>query len=215
MPLDLRLYSESGAFNVVQMDQQWIDIETFTNGLEVTLLNTGNELDDLADYVGIQVLRGVQTYTFTDQANSDIVFPSAATWDELEFHFAFFPSETAALDVRTSSDGGSSFASSVNSYKISVNGGGYGPGSAIRLGTTVNPTSNTPIQGILRLYKRIPGIETFMHAQGTAGAAGAAGSAFDIKAFRADTANDVNAIRFLASAGTMTGRVAVMAVKYP
>jgi len=213
MPLDLRLYSESGAFNVVQMDQQWIDIETFTNGLEVTLLNTGNELDDLADYVGIQVLRGVQTYTFTAQANSDIVFPSAATWDELEFHFAFFPSETAALDVRTSSDGGSSFDSVPNAYRISVNGGAYSFSSAIRLGTTVNPAGEAPIQGILRLYKRITGTLTFMHAEGVAGAA--TGSAFDIKAFREDDANDVNAIRFLASAGTMTGRVAVMAVKYP
>lgn len=213
MPLDLRLYSESGAFNVVQMDQQWIDIETFTNSLEVTLLNTGNELDDLADYVGIQVLRGVQTYTFTAQANSDIVFPSAATWDELEFHFAFFPSETAALDVRTSSDGGSSFDSLPNSYRTSNNGDNWGISSQIRLGVTVNPAGNTPIQGILRLYKRITGLETFMHAEGTSGAG--TGAAFDIKAFRSDTANDVNAIRFLASAGTMTGRVAVMAVKYP
>src|SRR5690606_14320220 len=140
---------------VVQMDQQWIDIETFTNGLEVALLNTGNELDDLADYVGIQVLRGVQTYTFTAQANSDIVFPSAATWDELEFHFAFIPSETAALDVRTSSDGGSSFDSGVIDYRISVNGGNYSNSSAIRLGVAASPVSNPAIQGILRLYKRI------------------------------------------------------------
>lgn len=213
MPLDLRLYGVSGSFNTVQMDQQWIDIEDFVNGLEITTQNLDDSLDMLTDYVGIQVLRGVQTVTVSAQTDTDIVLPNAATWDELEFHFSMRPSETASLEVRASGDGGATFESSASSYFVSDEGTSFSSANAIVLGTTVNPATEGSMQGILRLYKRISGMETLITVSG-ASSRGVNG-AFDIRAYRTELGTDVNALRFYSSAGTMTGRIAVMAVKYP
>lgn len=213
MPLDLRTYAVSGSFNTTEMDQNWLDIQDFVNGLETAQTTLGNSLTALDTKVGTPVLFGVSTVNVVNEPSLDIVLPDAATWDELQFHvFLQNLANAEAIGMRFSYDGGASFISGSSAYAISLNGASPSTTNMITLGAN-NSDADWRNKGIVTLYKTAAAEEQYVDA--TFSSKRTVTGSRIVKGYCPTPAGQCNAVRFLASGGNITGQVCVMRVKFP
>lgn len=213
MPLDLRTYAVSGSFNTTEMDQNWLDIQGFVNGLETAQTTLGNSLTALDNKIGTPVLFGVSTLSVVNEANLDFILPDAATWDELQFHI-FLQNLTVAeaIGMRFSYDGGATFDSGANNYASSLNGAATSNANMVALGAN-NSSVGWRNKGIATLYKTMTDEEQYVDATFSSFRT-AAGSRI-VKGYRNSLTGPCNAVRFLATGGNITGRVSMLRVKFP
>lgn len=213
MPLDLRTYAVSGSFNTTEMDQNWLDIQDFVNGLETAQTALGNSLSALDTRVGTPVLFGVSTVNVVNEPNLDIVLPDAATWDELQFHIFLQNLKTSeAIGMRFSYDGGATFISALSAYQNSLNGASPNSANMVNLGAN-NADLEWRNKGIATLYKTATGEEQYVDATFSSKRT-TAGSRI-VKGYCTNPTGPCNAVRFMATDGNITGRVCVMRVKFP